>query len=59
MNILYQKLTRIISHKGFNDYFKVCKRLGRGNFATVYLAEHKYTGQRIAMKVFSKEGHKL
>lgn len=33
----------LISHKGFNDFFKPIKRLGKGAFATVYLIEHKIT----------------
>lgn len=33
----YQKLKKLISHKGFNDYFRPIKRLGKGAFATVYL----------------------
>ena len=45
-----------MSHKGFTDFYKPIKRLGRGNFATVYLVEHKHTGIRRAAKVFSKVG---
>jgi len=49
----------LISHKGFNEYFKPIKRLGRGAFATVYLIEHKFTKNQYAAKVFSREGQKL
>lgn len=56
---LYRCLTREISHKGFNEYFKPKKRLGRGNFATVYLVEHRATGQEMAAKVFSREGQNI
>jgi hypothetical protein len=40
---IYRYLKNIISHKGFNDYFRPLKRLGRGSFAAVYLVEHKIT----------------
>jgi hypothetical protein len=43
LNLIYAKLKMIISHKGFNEYFKPIKRLGKGAFATVYLIEHKMT----------------
>lgn len=49
----------LLSHKGFNDYFKPIKRLGKGAFATVYLIEHRITKERWAAKVFSREGQKL
>lgn len=49
----------IFSHKGFNEFFKPIKRLGRGAFATVYLIESKISKKRFAAKVFSKEGQKL
>jgi len=54
VNKLYIKLTRVLSHQGFNEYYKPIKRLGRGTFATVYLVEHKATGIKRAAKVFSK-----
>jgi serine/threonine protein kinase len=56
---LYLRLTRILNHKGFNEFYKPIKRLGRGTFATVYLVEHRVTGSRRAAKVFSKEGQKI
>jgi hypothetical protein len=37
LNQIYAKLKLLLSHKGFNDYFKPIKRLGKGAFATVYL----------------------
>lgn len=54
MHGLYLRLVRVFSHRGFNEFYKPIKRLGRGTFATVYLVEHKYTGIRRAAKVFSK-----
>ena len=52
-------MRRFLNQKGFNEYFKPLKRLGRGTFATVYLVEHKFTGRRRAAKVFSKEAQKI
>ena len=37
INQIYAKLKPLLSHNGFNDYFKPIKRLGKGAFATVYL----------------------
>jgi serine/threonine protein kinase len=51
---LYLKLRNVLTHKGFNEFYKPIKRLGRGTFATVYLVEHRVTGVRRAAKVFSK-----
>jgi hypothetical protein len=34
---LYSQMKRCLSHKGFSDYFKPIRRLGKGAFATVYL----------------------
>lgn len=56
---IYGLLKKIISHRGFNEIFKPLKRLGRGSFAAVYLVEHKYTKQRLAAKVFSRQGQKV
>lgn len=56
---VYNKLRMLISHKGFSDWFKPVKKLGRGAFATVYLVESKITKLQFAAKVFSREGQKL
>jgi hypothetical protein len=32
-----EEIGRVLSFKGFNDYFRPLKRLGRGNFASVYM----------------------
>lgn len=52
-------MSRKYNHKGFSEFYKPLRRLGRGTFATVYLVEHKYTGKRKAAKVFSREGQKI
>ena len=59
IDLLYREIGRLRNHKGFNEFYKPRKRLGRGTFASVYLVEHKYTGKRRAAKVFSKEGQKI
>jgi serine/threonine protein kinase len=41
--------------KGFHEMFKPLKKLGRGNFATVYSAERITDHQRFAVKAFSKQ----
>lgn len=51
---MYNYLKITISHKGFNDYFRPLKRLGRGSFAAVYLVEHKITKEKFAAKVFTR-----
>ena len=41
--------------KGFHDMFRPIKKLGRGNFATVYEAQRVTDKQRFAVKAFSKQ----
>lgn len=48
-------LLSCITHKGFHANFKPLRKLGQGSFATVYLAEDIRKGEKIAVKVFSKE----
>lgn len=59
INEVYSSLKYTISHKGFNDYFKPLKRLGKGAYATVYLIQHKFTKQKFAAKVFSRQAQKV
>lgn len=56
---IYSKMVRSFTHKGFNEFYRPIKRLGRGSFATVYLVQHRFTQVRRAAKVFSKEGQKI
>ena len=58
LSSIYKSLNLILSHKGINDYLQPIKRIGKGGFATVYLVESKINGQKLAAKVFAKEGHK-
>ena len=39
---------------GFRQQYTLLQQLGKGHFATVYLCVEKTTGQRYAVKVFSK-----
>ncbi|CAK93185.1 unnamed protein product (macronuclear) [Paramecium tetraurelia] len=43
-----------INQMGFHHMFKVFKKIGKGNFASVYLAERIEDGQQMAIKAFSK-----
>jgi calcium-dependent protein kinase len=49
--ILRQK----INQRGFHEQFKPKKKIGKGNFASVYLAEKLENGKNFAVKAFSKE----
>lgn len=43
-----------LNQRGFHEQFKPKKKIGKGNFASVYLAEKIETGQNFAVKAFSK-----
>ena len=44
-----------INQRGFHELFKPKKKIGKGNFASVYLAEKLEEGRNYAVKAFSKE----
>ncbi|CAD8165320.1 unnamed protein product [Paramecium pentaurelia] len=46
--------SRINQYK-FHQYFRVFKKIGKGNFATVYFTEKIEDGQQFAVKAFSKQ----
>lgn len=48
-------LEQRINQRGFHELFKPIKKIGKGNFASVYLAERKEDGRMVAVKAFSKE----
>lgn len=50
-NILKQK----INQRGFHEQFKPIKKIGKGNFAAVYLAQKLEDKANYAVKAFSKE----
>lgn len=48
-------LARLINQKGFHEMFKPIKKLGKGNFASVYEVERLTDGSKYAVKAFSKQ----
>lgn len=48
-------LSKKINQKGFHEMFKPLKKLGKGNFASVYEVERLTDGMRFAVKAFSKQ----
>ena len=49
------ELEKRISKRGFQQDFKPLKKIGKGNFASVYLATRAFDGKKVAVKAFSKE----
>ena len=47
-------LSKRISQRSFHKLFKAKKKIGKGAFATVYLAERLIDGKMVAVKAFSK-----
>lgn len=47
-------LGRFINQKGFHCQFKPIKKLGKGNFASVYQVIRVEDGSKFAVKAFSK-----
>ncbi len=43
-----------INQRGFHEQFKPIKKIGKGNFAAVYLAQKLEDGNSYAVKAFSK-----
>ena len=48
-------LKHYLNQKGFHETFKAIKKIGKGNFASVYLVEKNENKCRYAVKAFSKE----
>lgn len=48
-------LSKKINQRNFHKLFKAKKKIGKGAFATVYLAERLYDKKMVAVKAFSKE----
>lgn len=48
-------LARKINQRGFHELFKPIKKIGKGNFASVYLAIRVEDDKKFAIKAFSKE----
>jgi len=49
------QLARRINQRGFHELFKPIKKIGKGNFASVYLAIRLEDDRKFAIKAFSKE----
>lgn len=50
-----EHLERMMNQRGFHSLFKPIKKIGKGNFASVYLAERLEDRKMVAVKAFSKE----
>lgn len=50
-------LAKKINQRNFHELFKAKKKIGKGAFATVYLAERLIDKKLVAVKAFSKEKH--
>lgn len=44
-----------LNQRGFHELFKPIKKIGKGNFASVYLAIRLEDEKKFAIKAFSKE----
>lgn len=55
MNDWRSLLKKKINQRGFHEQFKPIKKIGKGNFAAVYLAQKLENGTSYAVKAFSKE----
>jgi serine/threonine protein kinase len=47
-------LGRYLNQRGFHNQFKPIKKLGKGNFASVYQVIRVSDGKKFAVKAFSK-----
>lgn len=50
-----RELERKINQRNFHKLFKAKKKIGKGTFATVYLAENLKNNKMVSVKAFSKE----
>jgi serine/threonine-protein kinase CHEK2 len=50
------KYPRSRATSGFHQQYTLLKQLGKGHFAEVYLCVEKSSGQRYAVKIFTKSG---
>jgi serine/threonine protein kinase len=49
-----KELEKRMNKRGFHEEFKPIKKIGKGNFAAVYLAARLSDQARMAVKAFSK-----
>ena len=55
LNHWYEMLGRFCVYSNFRSDFDILTLLGQGNFAKVYLVEHKLTKKQYSAKIFDKE----
>jgi len=48
-------LSKLINQRGFHELFKPIRKLGKGNFASVYEVERVTDLRKFAVKAFSKQ----
>ena len=48
-------LSKLINQRGFHELFKPIRKLGKGNFASVYEVERLTDLKKFAVKAFSKQ----
>ena len=53
--LVSQFLRKKLNIMNFHYWYKAIKKIGKGNFATVYLVESKETGFQYAVKAFLKD----
>jgi Ca2+-binding EF-hand superfamily protein len=41
-------------YENFEEHYELIKVIGKGNFGVVYLAKHKKSGEKVAIKILSK-----
>lgn len=55
LNTLIQYFRSRVNLSNFHAHYKAIKKIGKGNFASVYLVESTQTCESFAVKAFSKE----
>lgn len=55
LEIWKKNLSKVFIQSNFHKKFNAVKMIGKGSFARVYLVENKKTGEKFAVKAFSKE----
>jgi calcium-dependent protein kinase len=48
-------LLKSLKQKNFHEYFRPIKKIGKGNFASVYLTHDKKRDLLVAVKAFVKD----
>ncbi len=56
MALWIEHISKRLNLRGFHEIFKPIKKVGKGNFASVYLVVKHEDKKKYAVKAFSKEG---